>query len=269
VNALALTYRAAYAEAIKGVLLILGYRFANVGFLGSFVLLFVGSGMLIGNGRIDPDAMQSPLLGYMVWFFGMKAVDHMAFMIQDEASTGTLEQMYMSPAPLLVIMIGRSIGTILVAAVQAAIVAVAIVLIVRLPVTIDLRAIVVGAPIFALTMVGLFGFGFVVAGLSLVFKRTGTVMNMLQTALLYFSGVLLPLERLPEGLAAVARTLPSTQGIVVMRQVVFDGLALPQVWADGSLPWLIVHSALYFTLGWIFYAWCESIAKRQGSLGQY
>src|SRR5688572_13114918 len=145
-------------------------------------MLFVGSGMLIGNGRIDPVALQSPLLGYMVWFFGMKAVDHMAFMIQDEASTGTLEQMYMSPAPLIVIMIGRSVGTLVVAAVQAALVAAVIVLLVRLPVTFDLRAIVLGMPIFVVTMVGLFGFGFFVAGLSLVFKRTGTVLNMLQTA---------------------------------------------------------------------------------------
>ena len=268
-DGLTIAYRAAYAEAVKGVLIILGYRFANIGFLGSWVLLFVGSGMLLGNGRIDSDAMHSPLLGYMVWFFGMKAVDHMAYLIQDEAATGTLEQMYMTPAPLLVILIGRSIGMLVVAAVQAALVAVVIALLVRLPVTLDVRAIVLGAPVFALTMVGLFGFGFVVAGLSLVVKRTGTVMNMLVTALLYFSGVLLPLERLPEEMAAVARTLPSTQGIAVLRDMVFGGLSLGEAWANGSLPWLVVHSALYFTLGWLFYAWCESIAKRQGSLGQY
>ena len=266
---LRLGYRAAYAEAVKGVLLILGYRFANVGFLGSWVLLFVGSGMLMGQGRIDSEAMHSPLLGYMVWFFGMKAVDHMAYMVQDEASTGTLEQMYMTPAPLLVIMIGRSMGTLAVAAVQAALVAVVIALLVRLPVTLDPRAIALGAPIFALTMVGLFGFGFVVAGLSLVVKRTGTVMNMLVTALLYFSGVLLPLEQLPAELAAVARTLPSTQGIAVLRELVFAQRSLGELWLDGAIPWLMVHSALYFALGWGIYVWCEEIAKRQGSLGQY
>ena len=268
-DSVTLSYRAAYAEAVKGVLLILGYRFANVGFLGSWVLLFVGSGMLLGQGRLDSEAMHSPLLGYLVWFFGMKAVDHMAYMVQDEASTGTLEQMYMTPAPLLVIMIGRSVGTLLVAAVQAALVAIVIALLVRLPVTFDPRAIGLGAPIFALTMVGLFGFGFVVAGLSLVVKRTGTVMNMLITALLYFSGVLLPLEQLPVELAAVARTLPSTQGIAVLRELVFAQRSLGDLWVSGGLPWLMVHSALYFGVGWLFYSGCEAIAKRQGSLGQY
>src|SRR5687768_8881706 len=141
-DTLLLSVRAAHAELVKGIVLILGYRFNNVGFLGTFVLLFVGNGMLLGQGRIQSEAMPSPLLGFMVWFFGMKTVDHMAFMVQEEASTGTLEQMYMTPAPLVVIMIGRSIGTLIVAAVQASLVALGIALIVRLPVTLDVRAIV-------------------------------------------------------------------------------------------------------------------------------
>lgn len=55
----------------------------------------------------------------------------------------------------------------------------------------------------------------------------------------------------------------------MLRHVVFGGASLPDTWADGSLPCLTLHSALYFTLGWWFYARCEAIAKRQGSLGQY
>ena len=268
-DTLLLSTRATYAEMVKGIVWILGYRFNNVGFLGTFVILFVGNGMLLGQGRIESDALPSPLLGFMVWFFGMKTVDHMAFMVQEEASTGTMEQMYMSPAPMVALMVGRSLGMLVVASVQAALVAVVIALLVRLPVTVDLRAIAVGAPIFALTMVGMFGFGFVIAGLSLVVKRAGTLMSMLQTALLYFSGVMLPLEALTPELAAVARVLPATQGIAVLRELIFAQRSLGELWADGAIPWLIAHSALYFALGWLVYKWCESIAKRQVSLGQY
>ena len=92
---------------------------------------------------------------------------------------------------------------------------------------------------------------------------------MLQTALLYFSGVMLPLEALTPELAAVARVLPATQGIAVLRELIFAQRSLGELWADGAIPWLIVHSALYFALGWLVYKWCESIAKRQGSLGPY
>ncbi|HET7769437.1 MAG TPA: ABC transporter permease, partial [Chloroflexota bacterium] len=189
--------------------------------------------------------------------------------VQEEASTGTLEQMYMTPAPMVALMVGRSLGMLLVASVQATLVGVAIALIVRLPVTLDLRAVALGAPVFALTMVGMFGFGFAIAGLSLVVKRAGTVMSMLQTALLYFSGVLLPLEALAPEMAAVARVLPATLGVAALRELVFGRRSLGELWLDGAIPWLIVHSALYCALGWLIYRWCESIAKRQGSLGQY
>jgi ABC-2 type transport system permease protein len=268
-SAAAVAVHAIRAEAVKGILLILGYRFNNVAFLATFVFVFVGIGFFMGNGRLDPIGMQSPLLGYLVWFFGMKAVDHMAFMLAEEARSGTLEQMYMTPTPMGLVMLGRSLGMLAVAAVQAAIVAGAIALIIRLPVTFDPPIIAASIPIFALTILGLFGFGYVVAGLTIVFKQIGTVVNMLQNLLLFFSGALLPVDRLPPTLAAVARTLPSTQGIVVLREVVFARRSLADVWADGSLPWLVAHSLLYFVLGWLFYARCEAIAKRQGTLGQY
>jgi len=76
-------------------------------------------------------------------------------------------------------------------------------------------------------------------------------------------------EEMPAWLATISRTLPSTQGIVVLRRVVLDGQSLAAVWRDGSLVWLIVHSAIYLAVGWLFFSVCEQIAKKQGSLGQY
>ena len=269
VDALRTTYRAAYAEAVKGVLLILGYRFNNVAYMATFVFVFIGVGFFMGNGRLQAGSLESPLLGYMVWFFGLKAIEHMAFMLSEEARAGTLEQMYMTTAPMGLVMLGRSLGTLAVAAVQAAIIGGAIVLLLHLPVAFDPPVVIAAAPVFALTMVGLFGFGFVVAGLTIVFKQIGTVVNMIQNLLLFLSGALLPVDRLPPGLATFAKTLPSTQGIVVLREVVFARHSLADAWFDGSLPWLLAHSTLYFVLGWLFYARCEAIAKQQGSLGQY
>ncbi len=266
---LRIAYRAAYAEAVKGVLLILAYRFSNVAFLGTFAFAFLGIGFLMGNGRLQAGTMESPLLGFMIWFFGMKAVDHMQLMLSEEARSGTLEQMCMTPAPMGGVLLGRSLGTLVVAAVQASIVGSVIVLLLRMPVAFDLPVVLTAALPFALTMIGLFGFGYFVAGLTIVFKQIGGVVNMLQNVLLFFGGVILPVDVLPPAVAAFARTLPTTQGIHVLRQVVFGRLSLSDVWASGDLPWLVVHSALYFTLGWLFYARCEALAKRQGSLGQY
>ncbi len=69
--------------------------------------------------------------------------------------------------------------------------------------------------------------------------------------------------------AGIAKTLPSTQGIIVLRRVILDGQSLAAVWQDGSLGWLILHSVLYFGGGLLIFRLWEQIAKRRGSLGQY
>jgi len=76
-------------------------------------------------------------------------------------------------------------------------------------------------------------------------------------------------DAMPTWLAAIARTLPSTQGIIVLRKILLDGRSLTSTWQDRSLVWLLVNSAIYFAVGWIVFATCERVAKRQGSLGQY
>ena len=77
------------------------------------------------------------------------------------------------------------------------------------------------------------------------------------------------MESMPGWLSAIARTMPSTQGIVVLRRLVLGGASLGAVWRDGSLAWLAIHSVLYFAVGWTVFGLCERTAKAQGSLGQY
>jgi len=87
--------------------------------------------------------------------------------------------------------------------------------------------------------------------------------------LLFLTGSLLPVSHFPNWLADIAKTLPITQGIIVLRNIELNGQSLATTWANGSLLWLIVHSAIYLSTGWIIFKWCERIAKRQGSLSQY
>ena len=91
----------------------------------------------------------------------------------------------------------------------------------------------------------------------------------MQNALLFLNGAFLPVDRLPVWMEAFARTLPTTQGIIVLRRIVLDGASLAAVWQEGSLIWLVVHSAVYFVVGWFFFKWCEKKAREQGALGQY
>jgi ABC-2 type transport system permease protein len=252
-------------ETRKGLLTTWTYRANAVVTIFTLGCTFIGIGFLMGGGDIDPEELASTFLGYLVWFYALMAIGDVAWGLRGEIQTGTLEQMSMSPAPVGLLLLGRSLANFIVSTAQVLLIGEGMFLLlgIRIPMRWE------GLPVLALTLAGIYGAGFIVAGATLVYKQFESFANLMQNGLLFLSGALLPVEAMPEWLAAIARTLPSTQGIVVLRRVVLDGQSLASVWQDGSLIWLIVHSAIYLTVGCLFFSVCEQIAKKQGSLGQY
>lgn len=256
---------ALYAETRKGVLIMWSYKFNMLTSMVSFSLIFLGINFMMGNGQLNQATLSSTLLGYLIWYYAISAIENMSWNLRDEMQCGQLEQLYMSPAPAQVLLLGRALSTFGITTAMVAIVA-------------GVMAATFGAvlplrwealPVFVLTMAGLFGFGYALGGATLVYKQTGPLSNILTNALLFLNGAILPVDRLPDWLQSVARVLPSTQGIVVLRRVMLGGESLAAVWADGSLAWLVVHSTVLFVAGWLIYKGCEQVAQRRGSLGQY
>jgi ABC-2 type transport system permease protein len=66
-----------------------------------------------------------------------------------------------------------------------------------------------------------------------------------------------------------ALTLPSTQGIILIRQISLVWVPLSELWQDGSLPRLVVNSIFYLIIGILVFYASEQKVKKQGSLGQY
>ena len=106
-----------------------------------------------------------------------------------------------------------------------------------------------GIPVLLLTLLGVLGSGYGTAGATPVFKKVTSFANLVQNVLLFLNGTVLPLQAMPGGLAVLARTLPSTQGILVLRQVMLDRPSLVAVWQNGSFVWLLVHSLTYPVVG--------------------
>jgi ABC-2 type transport system permease protein len=254
-----------FNETYKHLLIIWAYKFNFFTQMLMIGIVFIGITFFMTGGQPSSAQLAPALLGYLIWFYAIAAISDMSWGLREETQTGTLEQMYMSPLPTGVLMLGRSAASLLVSTLMVTVVGslLALILGVHLPIT------WAALPVFALTMIGLYGFAFVLAGATLVFKQVEALANMIQNLLLFLNGALLPVDRLPGWLEAIARTLPTTQGIIVLRQVVLDGRTLAQVWQEGSLVWLVVHTAFYFGVGWFFFKWCEKKAREQGVLGQY
>jgi ABC-2 type transport system permease protein len=252
-------------ETRKGLLVFWTYKANLLTYVLTLGFGFVGIGFLIGGGTLDPGQLAPVLIGYLVWYYAMSLVSDVSLGLRTEIDAGTLEQMSMSPVPIGVVLFGRVLTNLITTTVQVLLIGGGLVLFmgIRIPLRWE------GLPVLALTLLGVTGFGLAVAGGMLVFKRFESFSNLIQNTLLFLNGSIVPVAAMPDWLAAVARTLPSTQGIIVLREVILDDRSLGSVWQSGSLMWLIVHSVIYLAVGWMIFACCERVAKEQGSLGQY
>ncbi|MBN1937926.1 MAG: ABC transporter permease [Anaerolineae bacterium] len=254
-----------FGEVRKGLLISWTYRANTLVSLLTIGFVFLAIGFLIGDGQLDPARLSSMFMGYLTWFYALSAISDLSWGIRGEINAGTLEQMSMSTSPIGVVLLGRSFANLMITTVQILIQSLAMSWLVgiRLPMTWT------GVLILAVTLIGVYGFGFMLAGATLVFKQVESFSNLFQNILMFMNGTLLPVALMPGWLAAISYTLPTTQGVVVLRRVVLNGQSLLAVWQDGNLLWLIVHSAIYFAAGWMIFVYCERVAKARGSLGQY
>jgi ABC-2 type transport system permease protein len=252
-------------ETYKRLLIIWTYKFNILTQLITVGLIFLGLSFLVQRGRFDPSQSSSILLGYVVWFYARIVIMSTSGDWIGEARSGTLEQMYMSPAPTWVLLLGRMFALLVSTTIMVLLPTLSMVLLFGIRIPLRWEAI----PILLITLAGLFGFTLVLSGAALVFKQIDELADLVQNTLLFLTGSLLPVSRFPDWLEAVAKTLPITQGIIVLRNVVLGGQSLLTAWTNGSLPWLLFHSTIYVGVGWLIFRQCEIFAKKQGSLGQY
>jgi ABC-2 type transport system permease protein len=228
-------------------------------------LFFVFISLIAGQGRLDPDTLAPALVGFIIWFYAAIALNSMSRSLTEEAQSGTLEQMFMSPAPTAVLILARSASAVILATLMLLLIVSGLVL--GLGIYIPLAWIAI--PIFLLTMTGLTGLGFMMAGATLIFKQTDQLTNLVENFLLYLGGTILAVDLLPHMLGRFASILPTTHGVALLRNVTLEGASLGQIWDDGSLTRLAVNALAYIVAGWAVFSLCERIAETRGSLGQY
>jgi ABC-2 type transport system permease protein len=252
-------------EAYKRLLILWDYKFNIAAQLLTLSLIFIGASYFLGGGHFDAAQLPTMMIGYMVYFYARIIILSTGTDLVSEASAGTLEQMYMSPVATEWLLLGRMLAQLISTTILALIPATSLILLLHISIPLHWESL----PVLGLTLAGLFGFTLVLTGLGLVFKQIDSAVDLIQNLLLFLTGSFVPVSLFPGWLEAIARTLPTTQGIIVLRSVTLQGQLLAEVWASGSLGWLIVHTCLYLCAGWLVFKLCERYARRLGSLGQY
>jgi ABC-2 type transport system permease protein len=256
---------ATWNEMEKGLRIRWSYKFSIFTELLMIAGIFLGITFFMTGGDLQSELLAPALVGYIIWFYALIAIANMSWGLREETQTGTLEQLYMSPQPMWLLLIGRTMATLVLTTIEVVIAVTPLVLLlgIKLPWTWEV------IPLGLLTLAGLYGFGYMVGGATLIFKQVESLANLMQNLLLFLNGALVPVSFLPDWLEAFAMMLPSTLGIIALRQAMFEDKTLAMLWQDGTLPALLLNTTFYFVGGLIIFTLCERYARRRGLLGQY
>lgn len=205
----------------------------------------------------------STLIGYTTWKVCASILVDIARIAVDEARTGTLEQLFLSGMKPGMVFVGRSLGILINHGLRGLVLAFILAMILNILQPVPLWAIIV----FILTLAGASGLGFALAGLALVYKRIGGMLQLLWQMLVFFTGALAPIQN--PYLGAISKVLPLTWGISGLRAVVIEGVTITKLWQKGMLAGLLINVAIYIVLGIVLFTWGQRRARELGVLAHY
>lgn len=258
--------QAIFGEVRKQLLIAISYRFAFFFNVIAYAILYIAAMFIIGQGQFDDAFIRQTLVGYIITYFVIETLNQMAFEIEGEAVEGTLEQMYMSAVSPIWLIVGQVIAVQIQSLATTLMMGLTLVLFFQIaPVFLQPIALV----LLMITVLGVMGFGFMIAGFAIIYKQLGALVSVLFNIVLFTNGTFLPLDQMPRWMQIFAQVIPTTQGIIVTRDVLLTDSTIVDVWRDGSLILLLAHSIIYLLVGVAIYRACEIVARHDGSLGHY
>lgn len=221
--------------------------------------------LLIDGGILIPEKIAPLVVGYVMWVYANYIIYDANYFIIDAGQTGVLEQVYLTPYPFCVKLMSRFFAAAVFCSIELTLVIASLFIFCPVYIPLNFAACIA----FILTLIGIAGFALILAGMGLIFKKSQPFAYLLNNILLFFNGSILPLENMPKAIQLLSKTLPTTQGIAVLRNLTFNHQSLSSALADGSCILLLVNSLVYITLGTAVFIYCEKWAQKKGILGHY
>ena len=240
-----------------------------INYLGDIVLYALGFGLIMALYvvAVDGDRAKlflSTLIGYLIWKVGASVMAEVAEISIKETRTGTLEQLVITGRSTIAIFLSRSTIAVVEHLLRAGIIAMILLSISGY----SLRISPVEMLILGITIAGAVGLGLALAGLVVVFKQVGALVNFTWQMLIFFSGALAPFQ---EGsvFQSIAQFLPLSWGIAATRSLAIDGLSFPDLMQNGQFLGLVINTAAYLFVGIVVFRWEIDTAKNRGELAHY
>lgn len=210
------------------------------------------------------DYMSFILLGTVLTNFILTVFWGMGYALKNDMDAGVLESNWLTPVPRLLILVGRTLSSLLVTAITSAIMLlIAGALFGFQPTGNTLAAFLTAIPM----LIGLYGFGFAFAAVVLLMREANTLVDVSSFLVQGFTGTNFPVKSLPTWLIPIALILPLTYGLDAVRGLLLQSDTILPIQAEIII--LIVFMVVMLWFGaWVFQR-VERRVRALGTLGQH
>jgi ABC-2 type transport system permease protein len=210
------------------------------------------------------DYMSYILLGTVLGNFILTVFWGMGFALKEDMDAGVLESNWLTPVPRILILVGRTLASMLVTTITSGIMLLfAGALFGFHPTGNVLAAFLTAIPM----LMGLYGFGFAFAAIVLVMREANTLVDVGSFLVQGFSGTNYPVKSLPYFLIPIAMMLPLTYGLDAVRGFMLKTQTLLPLNVEVLLLIVSMFVMLWFG-AWIFNR-IERRVRTLGTLGQH
>jgi len=244
----------------KEALMRIRYPLNTVGIIVMFLLIF--SVIFIGGkalaGRALDNSLEGIIVGFFLWMLATTSFVDIGQDIGREAQWGTLERHFVTPFGFSTVLLIKSAVKLFFTAMIAGVLLVIILLLTGERLQLDILTII---PMLVFTISSVFGIGFAIGGLSVLYKRVGSWISFFQ---FIFAGLIAA----PRTDHNWLRLLPLVQGSAMLQKTMREGTRL---WSfDPDALALLVGSGIgYFIAGYYVFQLCNQRARKLGVLGDY
>ncbi|ESS09269.1 MAG: ABC-type multidrug transport system, permease component [uncultured archaeon A07HN63] len=234
------------ANAIGGIVVALFF----------FGVLFYGGRLLTGQALTD--SIEGIIVGYFLWTLSVGAYSSVSNDLGSEVQWGTLERHITTPFGFAPVALLKGVAKLVRTFLTSAVILAVMLLVTGTQLSLSPLTVVV---IAGLSITSVLGLGFAAGGVTVLYKRIGNWLNLLQ-----FGFVVLISAPVLD--APWTRLLPLAHGSALLQRAMVDGVRL---WEFGllDLGLLVGVAGGYLAGGYLVFQYATRRARRLGVLGDY
>jgi ABC-2 type transport system permease protein len=211
--------------------------------------------------RLNGDGIDKGFyIGFIFWYFASSIIAEISITISSEKQMGTLEQLLVKPINLQDILLVRMVVLNMVSLIKICIILVLIKCTLPIEIVINLKTLAV----LIISFIGFTGLGYILAAFTVIYTKTASFESVLSYILLFLSGGIINIDRLPKWLQIIGNTLPLNAGVELSRSLI---LSSPITYEDWFKTFLI--NIIYFIIGYFVFGIVLSKSKIKGINNSY